>query len=276
MLGMGIVLVCKATRVVSLAHGQILFLGAYFVWLLYSAWDLPVLVAFPIGIVGAALVGMLIERLTMRPLIGQPEASLFLVTLAVFMFLDGITKLILKGFARAYHPPFIPEEPLHLGTITIPQDYLYGFIAAIVVAAALGVFFKYTRGGLGMRITAEDHMVAQSMGIRVKRVFSWAWGISGAVAGVAGVLMATRTDLFYTMPEIAFKGLIVALFGGLESLRGALVGGLALGILERMAAGYVEPLVGGGFRETAAYAFLLLILLVRPYGLFGLVRIERI
>lgn len=276
LLGMGIVLVCKATQVVSLVHGQLLFFGAYFVWLFYNGLGLPIWLALPIGIAVTGLMGVIIDRLTMRPLIGQPIASLFLMTLALFMALDGICKLILKGYAKTYTPPFIPVETMHLGQLMIPPSAIWGFGAALVIALLLGLLFRYTKMGLAMRITAEDHLVAQSMGIKVKRVFSSIWFISAMVTCVAGVFLAFNTDIYFTMPEIGFKGLIVALFGGLESLPGALLGGLVLGLLEGLTAGYVEPLVGGGAREVAAYGFLLIILLFRPYGLFGLVRIERV
>jgi len=276
LLGMAIVLVCKATQVVSLAHGQLLFFGAYFVWLFYNGLGLPIWIALPIGMALTGVMGMVIDRLTMRPLIGQPIASLFLMTLALFMALDGICKLILKGYSKTYTPPFIATEPMYLATLMIPPSALWGFGVALLIAVLLGLFFRYTNMGLAMRITAEDHLVAQSMGIKVKRVFSSVWFISAMVTCIAGVFMVFNTDIFYTMPEIGFKGMIVALFGGLESLAGALLGGLVLGLLEGLTAGYIEPLVGGGMREVAAYGFLLLILLIRPYGLFGLVRIERV
>jgi len=263
LLGMGIVLVYKATKVVSLAHGQIVFFGAYFLWFLYTGFHIPLWLSVPLALAVTALLGLVIERLTIHPLIGQPLFSVFLITIAVFMALDGIAQMILKGDIRVYKPALFPTEPLMVGGIAISPT-------------ALAAFFRRTALGLEMRITAEDHMTAQSMGLGVKRVFSLIWAISAMVTGIAGIFLGTSLSIYYMLPMIGFKGLIVALFGGLESLSGALVGGLLLGMLEGLTGGYIEPLVGGGFREVSAYGLLLIILLVRPYGLFGLKRIERI
>lgn len=276
LLGMGIVLVYKATKVVSLAHGQIVFFGAYFLWFLYSGIHLPLWLSLPLALVLTALLGLAIERITIHPLIGQPLFSVFLITIAVFMALDGVAQMILKGDIRVYQPALFPTEPIMLGSIAIAPTTLAGFAAALIVALALAAFFRRTALGLQMRITAEDHLTAQSMGIGVKRVFSLIWAISAMVTGIAGIFLASSLSIYYMLPVIGFKGLIVALFGGLESLAGALVAGLLLGVLEGLTGGYVEPLVGGGFREVSAYALLLIILLARPYGLFGLKRIERI
>ena len=276
LLGMGIVLVYKATKVVSLAHGQIVFFGAYFLWFLYTGFHIPLWLSVPLALAVTALLGLVIERLTIHPLIGQPLFSVFLITIAVFMALDGIAQMILKGDIRVYKPALFPTEPLMVGGIAISPTALAGFGAALLVALALAAFFRRTALGLEMRITAEDHMTAQSMGLGVKRVFSLIWAISAMVTGIAGIFLGTSLSIYYMLPMIGFKGLIVALFGGLESLSGALVGGLLLGMLEGLTGGYIEPLVGGGFREVSAYALLLIILLVRPYGLFGLKRIERI
>jgi branched-chain amino acid transport system permease protein len=140
----------------------------------------------------------------------------------------------------------------------------------------LALFFRFTKVGLGMRATAEDHQLAQSTGISVRSVFSVVWLVSGLVAAVAGIALARVMDIHYPLPWVGLKGLVVALFGGLDSLAGALLAGLILGVLENLGAGYLDPILGGGVGDVAAYVMLLLILLIKPYGLFGLVRIERI
>ena len=150
------------------------------------------------------------------------------------------------------------------------------FITALFLFGLLGLFFRLTKVGLNMLATAENHELAQSTGINVKKIFSFVWGFSALVAAVAGMAAANIMDISFALPYLVIKGLIVALFGGLDSIFGALVGGLVLGILENVAAGYIDPLVGGGVKDVAAYFMLLLILLLRPYGLFGQVRIERI
>jgi branched-chain amino acid transport system permease protein len=165
---------------------------------------------------------------------------------------------------------------MYLGQIHVPKGQFWSFLAALILFGLLGLMFRYTKIGLGLRASAEDHQLAQSTGISVKQIFSVIWVLSAVVASVSGIATANVTDIYYTLPQMGIKGLIVALFGGLESIPGALLGGLLLGVLENISAGYLDPLVGGGMKEVAAYVILLLILLIRPYGLLGLIRIERI
>lgn len=270
-----IVLVYKATQVVSLAHGQLLGFGAFFFYVFLGPLGLPLILAILLTFIVIGALGLAIERLTLRPLIGQPLFAAFLITFAIFMVFDGVFQLILKGSSRAL-PPFLPKGILAIGTLHIPAGALVSFLVALALFGFLGLFFQYTKVGLGMRATAEDHQLARSTGITVKKIFSLIWILSAAVAAVAGIATANVMDIYYSLPYIGIKGLTVALFGGLESLPGALIAGLLLGVLENVSAGYLDPLVGGGVKEVAAYVMLLVILLVRPYGLFGLVRIERI
>jgi len=275
LLAASIVLVYKSTQVASLAHGQILAFGAIFLYIFLATLHLPLVIALILAFAATALMGLLIERTTLRPLIGQPLFSSFLVTFAVFMLFDGIFQLIVKGGTLTI-PHFLPAGTLHAGALMVPAGQLCSFIAALILFGILGLMFRYTKVGLGLRASAENHQLARSTGISVKQIFSTSWVISALVACVAGIATANVTDIYYTLPQMGIKGLIVALFGGLESIPGALIGGIILGILENLSAGYLDPVVGGGLKEVAAYIMLLLILLIKPYGLFGLVRIERI
>ena len=275
LLAVSVVLVDKSTQVASLAHGQILAFGAIFFYLFYGTFDLPLILALVLSFISSGIMGLIIERTTMRPLIGQPLFASFLVTFAVFMLFDGVFQLIVKGSSMAL-PAFLPKGTFVWGGVNIPAGQLSSFIAALVLFGILGMMFRYTKIGLGLRASSEDHQLAQSTGISVKQIFTVIWVISAMVACVSGIVTASITDIYYTLPQMGIKGLIVALFGGLESIIGALLGGLLLGVLENVSAGYLDPIVGGGVKEVAAYIMLLLILLVRPYGLFGLVRIERI
>ena len=275
LLAVSVVLVYKSTQVASLAHGQILAFGAIFFYLFYGTFDLPLILALVLSFISSGIMGLIIERTTMRPLIGQPLFASFLVTFAVFMLFDGVFQLIVKGSSMAF-PAFLPKSTLLWGGVKIPAGQLSSFIAALVLFGILGIMFRYTKIGLGLRASSEDHQLAQSTGISVKQIFTTIWVISAMVACVSGIATASITDIYYTLPQMGIKGLIVALFGGLESIPGALIGGLLLGVLENVSAGYLDPVVGGGVKEVAAYIMLLLILLIRPYGLFGLVRIERI
>jgi len=191
------------------------------------------------------------------------------------MVLDGIFQLILKGQSRSF-PPIFPTGLLSIGSVDIPVSKIFSFGIGLFIFALLGIFFKYTKIGLGMRATSENHELAQSIGISVKSIFCWIWIISAIVAALGGIAAANVMDIHYPLPYVIIKGLIVCLLGGLESIIGALVGGICLGIIENVCAGYLDPLVGGGIQEVAAFVVLLIILLVKPYGLFGEVRIERI
>ena len=270
-----IVLVYKATHVVSLAHGQLVAFGALFFWLFLGGLGLP----FWMGLIPAflltALLGLLIERLTLRPLIGQPLIAAFLMTFAIFIALEGVFVLYLKGQTRAL-PTFLPEGNLDISGLSIPINQLISFFVAILLFAAVSLIFKFTKLGLGMRATAEDHRLAQSTGITVRNIFSYIWILSAVVAAVAGIATANVMDIYYMLPYIGINGLIVAICGGLDSLLGALVVGLLLGVVENVGAAYLDPIVGGGVKDVVGYVVLLLVLLIKPYGLFGLVRIERI
>ena len=275
LVAVGIVLVFKATHVISLAHGQLLAFGALFFWIALVGLNLPLWLSLLLCLALSGLLGLVVERFTLRPLIGQPLFSAFLMTFGIFFVLDGIFQLILGGKSFTY-PVFLPKGTVNIGGITLPIADLISFAIALVVFLLIMIIFRYTKIGLGMRATAEEHQLAQSVGINVRTIFSMVWLLSAVAAAFAGIAIARVMDIYFPLPWIAIKGIIVAIVGGLDSIPGAFVAGLLLGLLEHMAAGYLDPIVGGGIKEVAAYVLLLFILLVKPYGLFGLVRIERI
>jgi branched-chain amino acid transport system permease protein len=275
MVAAAIVLVYKSTHVVSLAHGQLMAYGALAFWFTLTVLKLPFIAALLLALIILAVFGWLIERLAMRPLIGQPLFAAFLTTFALFLLGDGIFQLILKGESTSFSA-YLPGGMTPVLGVSLPTTQLISFGVCLALFLCLAIFFRKTKIGLGMRATAEDHQLAQSTGISVRAIFSWIWVISAMVATIAGIALANVMDIYFPLPYVGIKGLIVALVGGLESLPGALLAGLLLGVLENVSAGYLDPLVGGGVKEVAAYVLLLFILLVKPYGLFGLVRIERI
>jgi branched-chain amino acid transport system permease protein len=201
--------------------------------------------------------------------------SAFLVTVALYEAIYGIFEMVLCGRTASF-PPFLPRGFIELGGIAIDKMRLASFVIALVVFAGVWAFLQYSKVGLAMRATAEDHRLAQSGGIHVKQIFSHVWVISGIVCLVAGILLGSIMDIHYSLAAVAIIALAVAMVGGLDSIPGALVGGLLVGVLQNLGGGYVDPIVGGGFADLTAYIVLLIILLVKPYGLFGEVRIERI
>jgi branched-chain amino acid transport system permease protein len=275
MVAVSIVLVFKSTHVVSLAHGQLMVFGALAFWFVLVKLQMPIPVAVVLALAFSAVLGWTTERFVMRPLIGQPLFAAFLTTFAVFLMMDGVYQLILKGESVSF-AAHLPKGTVIIMDTPLPITQLVSFGSCLLLFLGLALFFRYTKVGLGMRATAEDHQLAQSTGITVRSIFSYIWILSAMVASVAGVSLANVMDIYYPLPYLGIKGLIVALVGGLESLTGALLAGLLLGILENVSAGYLDPLVGGGVKEVAAYVLLLLVLLIKPYGLLGLVRIERI
>jgi len=275
LIGLTVVIVYKATHIVSLAHGQFLALGAVLFWFLTAVLGLPLWLGLLFTFAGAAIAGFVVERLAMRPLIGQSHLTAFLMTFGLFMVLDAVFQFILKGSYKVL-PPLLSTENLQVAGVAMAPAGLFGLGVALLIFIAMAGFFRYTKLGLGMRATSETHKLAQSIGISVRNMFSFVWVISAVLASASGIVLAMTTDIGYSMPWIIIKGMVVALFGGLDSLRGALVAGLLLGVVETCGAGYLDPLVGGGFQDVAGFLMLLLILLVRPHGLFGLPRIERI
>jgi len=273
LLAVGVVFIYKAIRVFNFAVGEMLVFGAYIAWTCISVLKLPFLIALFAAIVCSILLGLLIERLLMRPLIGQPLLSSIMATLGLSVFLRGIISFLWGTDSVSFPYKVFPGSPIIIKDIMISDQLLWGFILGLVVFVLLVIFFEHGKVGLGMRTTAEDHQIAQATGINVKRIFAITWCVAGVVAAIGGILLATRIGLsVVNTPLVAFKVFPAILFGGLESILGAVVGGLAVGILENLAGGLIDPSIA----EITPYVILLLVLLVRPEGLFGLRRIERV
>lgn len=271
---LAVVLVYKSTQIPSLAHGQILAFGAVFFYILLSVgW--PTFPSFLLALGLTGLLGFLVDRLVMRPLIGQPLFTMFLMTFAVFMFLDGFFNLYIQG--RVFFiPPYLPKRILNLWGVTLGVDRISTFAMCLIPGLILIAFLRYSKLGLHMRASAENHLLAQSTGVRVKRIFTIIWIISSIIAAIGGIADTTLLSIRHPLPYVGLKGLIVAIVGGMESIKGAILGGLLVGVLETVAAGYLDTILGGAVNEVVGYFLLLIILIVKPYGLFGLSRIERI
>ena len=275
LVALGFVLIYKSSGIINVAQGQLLMVGAYVCWTFLVRFGMPFPVALALTILVAVILGLLIERLALRPLIGQPILAIVMMTIALAAFLDGMTSL-LWGANWENFPDFIPRTPVIVGGISLSQQHIFAFVLAMSLLAVFSIFFRYTRLGLAMRATAEDHQVAQSLGIGVKRVFAMAWVIAAVVSALGGVLLGSINGINLTLSVLGLKVLPVVLLGGLESIPGAIIAGPIIGILETLAAGYLDQYVGGGIREVAPFVVLVLALMFKPYGLFGLQRIERV
>lgn len=269
LVALGIVFVYKSTKVFNFSQGWMVMIGAFMV---ASLIDMFGVVAGIIGgLVFGALFGLAIERLLMRPMIGQPLIAALLMTIMLAYVWEGITILGWGTDPRTL-PLNLPGEPITIGGVVIRNEPLWGFGAALLFFLIFSWFYWRTMVGRSMRAVAEDHQVAQSMGIPVRITFSISWLTAGLLCVLAGIFMTSVTDIHYLMWEALMPAIAVCLLGGLDSVAGAIVGGMILGLLTSLIKGYVHPALG----EAAPFMVMLLILLVKPYGLWGLVRIERL
>jgi branched-chain amino acid transport system permease protein len=272
----GFVIIYKSTSALNLAQGEFLMVGAYVCMQSMVGFKLPFLAAFGITLIFTALLGTLIERVVLRPLLGSPVISVIMVTLGLSGLLRSSLQLLFGTDTKPF-PEILPSEPIHLGPVPIAQGYLYAVASAAMLLVLLTIFFHYSRTGLALRATASNQQTALSMGISVKRMFAISWGIAAVVSAIGGILLAAiRGGVDMSLAFMGLKVLPVVILGGLDSIVGAIIGGLVIGILENISGGYLDPLVGGGIKEVVPYIVLVLILMVRPSGLFGRKRIDRV
>jgi branched-chain amino acid transport system permease protein len=272
----GFVIIYKSTSALNLAQGEFLMVGAYVCLQSLVGFKLPLLAAFGITLVFTALLGTVIERVILRPLLGSPVISVIMVTLGLSGLLRSTLQLCFGTDTQPF-PEILPTEPIHLGPVPIAQGYLYAVACAALLLVLLTLFFHYSRTGLALRATASNQQTALSMGISVKRMFAVSWAIAAVVSAIGGILLAAiRGGVDMSLAHMGLKVLPVVILGGLDSIVGAIVGGLIIGILENISGGYLDPLVGGGIKEVVPYIVLVLILMIRPAGLFGKKRIDRV
>ncbi|MFH1479866.1 MAG: branched-chain amino acid ABC transporter permease [Pseudomonadota bacterium] len=274
LVGLGLVLIYKSTGVLNIAQGAVVMMMAFIIYCLSVQAGLPFLLAILISLLLAMLLGFLVERLCLRPMIGQPLFSTIMMTIGIMLILQSIPVMIWGTSLKAY-PKFLPDQSYNIGGVLISPDYLWGFVISMVLFSAFVLYFRYSRAGIVMRAVADHQMAAQSMGVNISRVSGIAWAFSCLVAAVGGVVLATITSVGVFLGPIGLKAWPAVIIGGLDSIPGALIGGIIVGVLEGLSGGYLEN-VFMGIKDVAPYAILLVILLIKPYGLFGLERIERI
>ena len=274
LVALGFVLIFKASGVINLAQGEMVLLGAYIGLTLITTLKVPFVLGLLLAIGVSALVGITIERVVLRPFIGEPPISIIMVTMGLSLLLRALMQAIWGTELRSFEGLF-STEPLHLGPVAISEVFLWSFGAAIVLLVLLSLFFKYSLLGIAMRATADDEQAALSMGISVKRVLGATWAVAAMVAAVGGIFLGNIAGVNPLLTSYGLKVLPVAIIGGLDSIPGAIVGGFLVGILENLAGGYLDS-TWPGIKEVAPFIVLVLILLVKPYGLFGKEIIERV
>lgn len=270
---LGFVMIFKSSSVLNFAHGDLLALGA-FIFLVLSLWlKLPIPLAFILTLAGSFAMGFIIERLFLRPLIGEALIMVIMLTVGLASMFKGLMLFIFGGNLFAY-PEFLPEYlSLRIGRIQIPSVYTASFIIGIVFLLLFGIFFKYSSQGIYMRSVADNQTAALSLGVHVRRVFALSWAIASLVCAMSGIILGIISGVnVHSISIIGLKVFPVVILGGLESIGGAIIGGIIIGILETFTGGYIST----SLREVVPYIVLVLILMVKPYGLFGLVEIERV
>jgi len=274
-IALGFVLIYKATDVFNFAQPELMMLGAYMAFALITLLKLPFVAAFLAALVVMALVAALLEMMVVRPMVGEPVLAVIMVTLGMANVLRGITGLV-WGYEELQLPTPFPKDPILLWGAAISQAEIYTIMATGILLVVFFLFFKYSQSGISMRATAEDTTTAFLMGINVKRVFTGSWVIASIVATIAGVFLASFTFLEPIMGFTGLRALPAMILGGLDSVHGAIIGGLIIGITENLAGFYLEDYLGTGIKEITAYVIVLIVMMVRPYGLFGTKEIERV
>jgi branched-chain amino acid transport system permease protein len=268
---LGFVLIYKASGVINFAQGQLLLVGAFVVWALVeqAGWHWTLAVAGGIGVMIA--LGVSVERLMLRPLVGEPIISVIMVTIGLSQVLDALVLMIWGPSPRSF-PEFIPSGSVSILGARVGEERLWALALAGVALVAFALFFQRSRHGIAMRAVADDQQAALAMGISVRRTFALAWALAGVTAVIGGMLVARLTGVSEAVAGFGLLVFPVVILGGLDSVAGAVVGGAVIGLLTSYTGGYV----GGGLETVIPYFALVLILLVKPYGLFGQVRIERV
>ena len=276
LIAIGFVIILKCSNAFNIAQGHFVLIGGYVGYTFLVTLHFPVWLALLSTILVAALLGLLVERLALRPLVGQSELAIIMMTIALATVLEGLATLIWGGEYKTYHG-VLPTITLKLGQISVPPESLIGLMVSIVAVTLLMLLFRYTRIGLAMRATAEDLQVVQSLGISATTVYAVSWVISSVVGMIGGVLLGGVSGVMIPLAEIGLKAFAVVLLGGVNSIGGAIVAGIMLGMLENLASGYLDPLLpGGGLAQVFPFVVMIIVLVFRPYGLFGMARIERI
>jgi branched-chain amino acid transport system permease protein len=275
LIALGFVLIYKATSILNLATGSFMTLGAFVCLSILTKFNAPFWVALIGTLIFAFVLGLIIERLVLRPLIGEPIISVIMVTIGLAFILHGLTHMIWSPDYRSF-PPIFPPQPLDLNFALVPSGLLWGFIFAIIGTSVFITIFKYSRTGVAMRATANDQQAALSMGISVRWIFALSWSFGAIAAVIGGIVIGNISGISIYMGDIGLKVLAVIILGGLDSIGGAIIGGFIIGILENLAGIYLSPFIGGGVKDVAPFFILVLILMIRPYGLFGKETIERV
>jgi branched-chain amino acid transport system permease protein len=274
LIALGFVLVYKATDAINFAQGEFVMAPAIVAAVVAGAAQ-----SFWLGVAVAVAAmiafSFLLERAVLRPLLGRPVVAVIMATIGLAAVLRGFVPMIFGAETRALTLP-IGDEPVRIGALSLQPAQLAGACVAVLCLIVFTWFFRASRMGVAMRAMADDQQVATAKGINVERYFALAWAMAGIVSALGGVMWGAMLGVDVQLALVGLKVFPVVILGGLDSIGGAVVGGLIVGVVENLASGYLDPYVGGGTKDFAPYVLMILVLMVRPYGIFGTRRIERV
>lgn len=273
LVALGFVLIYKSAGVPNLAQGAVVMMAAYAVWL-FMSWGLPVWLAIPAAMVVMFVFGLIVEKLLLRRMVGQPVIMVVMLTLGLDILLRGLVPGIM-GSAPKSLDLGIGFAPVIVGDVFINRTYLIGGIVALVLVAASLAFFR-TRLGTKLRAVSDDHISSWAVGISVEKAIGISWGLAGVTAVVAGTLWGSAQGVDWTLSTLLFPAIAVVILGGIDSIPGVVVGGILVGVLGSVIPGYLDNIVGGGTRDVVTSLIILITIMIRPYGIFGREDIERI
>jgi branched-chain amino acid transport system permease protein len=275
LIAMGFVLVYKATDAINFAQGEFVMIAGFVVAAALGMYGAPLWLAVAVGLAGMIGFGFGLERVMLRRLIGRPIIAVVMATIGLAAVLRGLGPLVWGAETRPLQLP-ISDEPIVWGPLFIPPIQLVGAVVSLFFVGAFGWFFLKSRKGIAMRAVADSQQVAMAMGINVERYFALAWAMTGVVSALGGIVWGSLLGVDVHLALVGFKVFPVVILGGLDSIPGAIVGGLIVGVVENVAAGYIDPYVGGGTKDFIPYVLMIVALMVRPYGIFGKTIIERV
>ncbi|RJR29638.1 MAG: branched-chain amino acid ABC transporter permease [Desulfobacteraceae bacterium] len=275
LVALGWVLIYKCSGVLNLAMGELTLIGAY-VALTFYEMGIPFVLAVVCTLIIGIILGYLTERIFLDKLIGEPILSVIMVTVGLSFFFKGMVEFVWGTDTRVFEPAVFSIQPIALGFVKISPVYLWSFILSLVLLIIFVCFFKYTRWGLSMQATADDETAALSLGVSARFVYAAAWAIAFMSAGVGGALLGNINGMNISIGYLGLLVLPAVVLGGLNSVPGAIVGGIIIGVLQNLSGAYLDQYFPGGVKEIVPFAFMAIFLLFKPYGLWGWERIERV
>src|SRR5437899_6257747 len=275
LIALGFVLIYKATDAINFAQGEFVMFAGFLAAGAAELAGFPFWASALVAIAGMIALGFGLERVVLRPMIGRPVIAVVMATIGLAAVLRGTATMAFGAGTRVIDMP-VSDEPFHLGPIILPPVELVGAGVSLVFLAAFTWFFLKSRTGIAMRAVADSQQVSMAMGIDVRRYFALAWAMAGIVSALGGVVWGSMLSVDNQLALVGLTVFPVVILGGLDSVLGAVVGGLIVGVVENLAAGYFDPYVGGGTKDFVPYVVMIAALMIRPEGIFGRRRIERV